>query len=325
MSFNPILEVRSLPRIRFSVRDLRPTLNTALVLYADGAAPIIVRAGEVVPQARFAPYRELYVVDMTEHPLDLICDLPSYDGALTFRARVHYVCQVEDPATVVRNSVHSVAETLRPLIIRELRAFSSNFKPHEIGQAERVLDAKLSDYSPTGLGIAIRRCTVELSLDPDVERAIRTKHNVSKEIETEELRLEHLMPHIEAGDTGLIAMYLAKNSGQAGAVFELLLAHDRERGEQMIEAIKTAMHGRSPDDDFQIEEARTRMLNQAVDGLNPGASAGRAPRESRLRGSLLNSVAPQLSSVDTSARRPEDTIEGRAVPRDETPTDPDED
>jgi hypothetical protein len=325
MSFNPILEVRALPRIRFSIRDLRPTLSTALVLYADGASPIIVRAGEVVPQARFGPYRELYVVDMAEHSLELACDLPSNDGALSFRARVHYACQVDAPAIVVRNSVHNVAEALRPLIIRELRAYSSSFQPHEIGHAERVLDTKLGEYSPTGLGIAIRRCTVELSLDPDVERAIRTKHNVTKEIETEGLWHEHLLPLVESGDTGLIAMYLAKNKGQAGAVFELLLAHDRERGEQMIEAIKTAMHGRSPDDDFQIEEARTRMLDQAVDGLNPGSRTGRVPRESRLRGSLLRSATPELDLGDTTARRPEDTIEGRAVPRDEAPPDPDED
>lgn len=314
MSFNPILEVRSLPRVRLNIRDLRATVTTALVLISDGAEPLVVRAGERVPNARTANYREAYVVDMTERTLTLGTALPSYDGALSFRAQVNCVCQVDDPVLIVRNSVRDAAETLRPLILRELRAVSSNFQAHQMGQAEKVIDRRLSEFRPEGIGLTIKRGSVELSLDPDVERAIRTKHNVSASLETDQLRYDQLIPMIESGDTGLLAMYLGRNPGQAGAVFDLLLTHENERGAQMIEAIKTAMAGRSPDDDFQIEDARTRMIDKAVEGLS-----GSAGRGGRLRGSLLRG-----EEVPEIGRAPEpsgsgETLDGKPY----KPADPD--
>jgi hypothetical protein len=290
VTYNPILEVRVLPRFRFSVRDIRPKMNTALVLVPDTGEPLVVRSGQPVPQVRTANYRELYSIDVSDHLLELKCKLPSSDSAFVFNALVTYRCRVSDPAVVVQNSYTNVGAVLSPLLSRVLRNTTRNFDPDQAGQAEELANRDLQKLH-SRLGFSITDCVVELALDSDEADYKRKLRNVHHTVEVESAELAHVMPYVEAGDVGMLALYIAKHRDQAAAVVELLMVRDHERGEQLIEAMKVVFAKGGPDEDFDIERARTRIVSRVADEISgersgtPMLSLSRG--SGRLRGTML--------------------------------------
>lgn len=291
-TYNPILEVRILRRFRLAVRDLRPTMNTALVLVPDAGDPLVIRSGEIVPQIRTANYRELYVIDTSDHLLQLECRLPSSESAFAFHTVISYRCMVSDPAFVVKNSYTDAGAVLAPLLTRVLRATTRGFDPAEAGQAEGMANHDLRDLR-FGLGFSVSDCVVELALDGDEAGYKRKLRNTRHTVEVEQAELEHVMPYVEAGDVGMLALFIAKHREHAGAVVDLLMERDHQRGAQLIEAMKVVFAKSTPDDDFDIESARTRIVRQVVDEMSGERSSGPALSLSRgrLRGTLLGATA----------------------------------
>lgn len=324
VTYNPILEIRPLKRFRLSVRDIRPKMNQALVLVPEVGEPLVVRVGEAVPQARTANYREAYFIDTSDHLLELKCRLPSNDNAFVFNATVRYRCRVSDPADVVRHSYIDAGAVLAPLLTRILRTTTRDIDPDMAGYAEQEANHDLQRLT-SGLGFSIGDCLVELALDSDeadYKRKLRnTKHTV--EVETAELR--HVMPYVESGDVGMLALYIAKHRDQAGAVLELLMSRDSERGEQLIEAMKVVFSKSDPDDDFDIEQARTKIVTRVADeisGDRPGSGMLPLTRGSaRLRGTLLgaaNGDAPgdRVIAPTADQSRLDDSDMGHPTPPD---------
>jgi hypothetical protein len=282
-------------------------MNTALVLVPDVGEPLVVRAGETVPQARTANYRDAYFIDTADHLLELKCRLPSSENAFLFNATVRYRCRVSDPAVVVRHSYTDVGAVLAPLLTQILRATTRDFDPDMAGYAEQQANQDVQRLT-SGLGFSIGDCVVELALDSDEADYKRKLRNTRHTVEVEATELKHVMPYVESGDVGMLALYIAKHRDQAGAVLELLMARDSERGEQLIEAMKVVFAKSDPDDDFDIEQARTKIVTRVADeisGVGPGSgmlSLGRG--NGRLRGTLLgasNGDAPGERVITSGA------------------------
>jgi hypothetical protein len=310
-------------------------MNTVLVLVPDVGDALVVRSGQPVPQVRTANYRELYIIDISDHLLELKCRLPSSDSAFVFNALVSYRCRVAGPEVVVQNSYTDAGAVLSPLLARTLRTTTRNFDPDQAGQAEELANRDLQGLPPR-LGFSISDCVVELALDSDEATYKRKLRNVHHTVEVESAELAHVMPYVEAGDVGMLALYIAQHRDHAGAVVDLLMARDHERGEQLIEAMKVVFAKSNSDDDFDVERARTRIVSQVADeisGERPSAPILSLSRGSgRLRGTLLGAAeddgasgkAPRAAgphaeldgSATTDRRESDDNRRDRAEPRD---------
>jgi hypothetical protein len=282
------------------------------VLVPDTGEPLVIRSGQPVPKIRTANYRHLYIVDTSDHLLELTCRLPSSNSAFVFNAVVRYRCRVRDPAVVVQNTYRDAGAVLSPLLVRKLRGTTRHFDPDQAGQAEELANLDIEDLSP-GLGFSISDCVVELALDTDEADYKRKLRNVHHSVEVESAELAHVMPYVEAGDVGMLAMYIAKHRDQAGAVLELLMARDHARGEQLIEAMKAVFAKSDTDEDFDVERARTRIVSRVADEISerPGSPLFSLPRGGRLRGTLVG--APALDAAPGDGKRPPGS-DGNGVP-----------
>jgi hypothetical protein len=271
-TYNPIIEARQRSRFWPITRQLRPTINTALVLRSDNAPPQVVWPAAPRPGRQVGKYRDLYIVDTAEHVLRLECHLPCNDGAFLFATVLTYACQVADPLLVVRHGRKDAGAVLTPLLTSIMRTTSCIFGADESSKAERAINEELSNVS-LDLGFAIRNCVAELQLDADEARNVRGLRNVRKKVGIEQVEIDYLMPLIESGNVGLLALYIGEHREHAGAIIKLLLDRDQTRGDQLIEVLRVTM---SADDehDFDIEAFRSRIAERAVDELSGGATDG---------------------------------------------------
>jgi hypothetical protein len=292
-TYNPIVEVRELPRFRFNVRDLRAKAHTALVLVSRTGGMLKVAAGEPVPQVRTADYREAYFIDVAEHQLQMDCKLPCSDGAFSFNASVSYSCRVADPTEVVAHRCTDAAAVIEPVLKRTLRAIARKHAPDRAGDAEDDANDVLFGKQSTGPGFHVSGCSVELSLDGDEAAYKRKKRNAEHRREIDADELSAIKPLVEAGDDGLIELYLTRHPDDAAAVFDLIKAHDRAAGEQRIEALRVIFSKPGSDDDFDMERVRHSIASTIAEDLNsvrPSASRPALSR-SRLRGTLLGEAS----------------------------------
>jgi hypothetical protein len=318
-TYNPILEVRELPRIRFKVGDLRAKAHTTLVLVSATGEMQKIGAGEPVPQARMGDYREAYFIDVAEHQLQMECKLPSSDGAFSFHAVVSYRCQVAEPKEVVAHRCTDVAAVIEPVLRSTLRGIARKHAPDEAGAAEANANDQLLGRLSAEPGFQVSGCSVELSLDGDEAGYIRKKRNAGHQRDLDGEEMAVIRPLVESGDDGLLALYLTRHPDDAAAVVDLLKSHDYASGAQRLEALRVIFSKPGSDDDFDMERVRHSIASTIADELRsvrPGA-APHALTRGRLRGTLLG-----------------ETIDGDAVPADhpapsyrrgadEAPRDPD--
>jgi len=290
-TYNPITEVRELPRLRFSVRDLRAKAHTVLVLVSSTGEPLAIHPGHPVPHARTGSYREAYFIDVADHQLQMECRLPSKDGAFHFNAHVSYRCQVSDPALVVANRCTDSASVVEPALRRVLRLVTRRHEPDEVARAERDAYDELFGKLPGVPGFQVSDCAVELSLDGDEATYVRKKRNAEHRHDLDKGELAIIGPLVEAGDEGMIALYLTRHPDDAAAVVDLLRAHDLATGEQRLEALRVMFSKRGPDDDFDMERVRHGIAATIAEELRPSASRPALSR-GRLRGSLLGTREP---------------------------------
>lgn len=292
-TYNPIVEVRELPRLRFNVRDLRAKAHTALVLVSATGEMLMVRAGEPVPQVRTADYREAYFIDIAEHQLQLECKLPSSDGAFSFNAIVSYRCNVAEPREVVAHRCTDAAAVIEPVLKRTLRSIARKHAPDHVGAAEADANDELFGKLSAEPGFHVSGCSVELSLDGDEASYKRQKRNAVHRRELDAGELAVIRPLVEAGDDGLLALYLTKHPDDAAAVVDLMKSHDQATGDQRLEALRIIFSKPGSDDDFDMERVRHSIASTIADELKSvRPSAQRlAFSRSRLRGTMFGEIA----------------------------------
>jgi hypothetical protein len=319
-TYNPIVEIRELPRLRFNVRDLRATAHTVLVLVSATGEMLKVGAGELVPQVRTADYREAYFIDIAEHQLQMECKLPSNDGAFFFNASVSYRCMVAEPRDVVAHRCTDAAAVIEPVLKRTLRSIARKHAPDHVGAAEANANDDLFGKLSAEPGFHVSGCSVELSLDGD-EAAAKRKRRIAeyrRELDAGELAV--IRPLVEAGDDGLLALYLTRHPDDAAAVVDLMKSHDQAAGEQRLEALRVIFSKPGSDDDFDMERVRHSIAStiaEELKGVRPGAPR-LALNRSRLRGTLFGETA------DSRPSAADDSAPTHRRGADEPPRDPDE-
>lgn len=320
-TYNPIVEVRELPRFRFSVRDLRAKAHTALVLVSATGEMLKIEPGKPVPQIRTGSYREAYFIDVAEHQLQMECKLPSSDGELSFNASVGYRCRVAEPREVVAHRCTDAAAVIEPVLKRALRGIARKHGPDQSGAAEEDANVALFGTKSAGPGFHVSGCSVELSLDGDEAAAIRKKRSAIHRRELDAGELAIIRPLVEAGDDGLLALYLTRHPDDAGAVVDLMKSHDHAAGEQRLEALRVIFSKPGSDDDFDMERVRHKIASTIADELKsvrPNVSRPALSR-SRLRGTLFGEVA------DDDPGLADDPAPSYRRGADEAPRDPDAD
>jgi SPFH domain / Band 7 family len=318
-TYNPILEVRELRRVRFKVGDLRAKAHTTLVLVSATGKMLKVGAGEPVPQVRMGDYREAYFVDVAEHQLQMECKLPSSDGAFSFNASVSYRCKVAEPEKVVAHRCTDAAAVIEPVLRSTLRGVARKHTPDQSGEAEADANDELLGRLSASPGFHVSGCSVELSLDGDEAAYKRKKRNAGHRRELDASELAVIRPLVESGDDGLLALYLIRHPDDAAAVVDLLKSHDHASGEQRLEALRVIFSKPGSEDDFDMERVRHSIASTIADELRsvrPGA-ASHALSRGRLRGTLLGEASD--SSVDPADSRTPPYRRGA----DEAPRDPD--
>lgn len=320
-TYNPIVEVRELPRFRFNVRDLRAKAHTALVLVSATGGMLKVAAGEQVPQVRTGDYREAYFIDVAEHQLQMECKLPSSDGAFSFNASVNYRCRVADPKEVVAHRCTDAAAVIAPILKRTLRGVARKHAPDQVGAAEADVNDELFGKLSAEPGFHVSGCSVELSLDGDEAAYNRKKRNAVHRRELDAGELAIIQPLVESGDDGLLALYLTRHPDDAAAVVDLLKSHDHATGEQRLEALRIIFSKPGSDDDFDMERVRHSIASTIADELKsvrPGVPRPALSR-SRLRGTLFGEI------TDDGSGPADDPAPSYRRGADEAPRDPDAD
>lgn len=320
-TYNPIVEVRELPRFRFNVRDLRAKAHTALVLVSATGGMLKVAAGEQVPQVRTGDYREAYFIDVAEHQLQMECKLPSSDGAFSFNASVNYRCRVADPKEVVAHRCTDAAAVIAPILKRTLRGVARKHAPDQVGAAEADVNDELFGKLSAEPGFHVSGCSVELSLDGDEAAYNRKKRNAVHRRELDAGELAIIQPLVESGDDGLLALYLTRHPDDAAAVVDLLKSHDHATGEQRLEALRIIFSKPGSDDDFDMERVRHSIASTIADELKsvrPGVPRPALSR-SRLRGTLFGEI------TDDGFGPADDPAPSYRRGADEAPRDPDAD
>jgi hypothetical protein len=290
-TYNPIVEVRQLPRFRLSVSDLRAKAHTALVLVSPTGEMLKVGPGAPVPKVRTGAYPEAYFIDVAEHQLQMECKLPCSDGAYNFNASVGYRCRVAEPRDVVAHRCTDAAAVFEPLIKRALRRVARKYGPDEAGRAEDDANGVLREPNSIA-GFYVSECSVELSLDGDEAAYVREARKAVQRRELDKGDMDVIRPLVEAGNEGLLALHLLKHPDDAAAVVDLMKSHEYAAGDQRLEALRLILSKPESDDDFDMVRIRNSIASTIAEELKGGRPNTPRPALSgkRLRGTLLGAA-----------------------------------
>ncbi len=188
--YNPILIREEISRWRILQSRPIPDPGTALVFSGEGQSLLTIKQGEKGPtsgEMLWGKYHLVYKVDMTEHPLRFVCNLPCKTDAFDFQADVKFTYAVHDPEMIVKRSVTDVRRVLEPLITEVMRNISRKYEVEESGAAER----EISDHIKKAIydqGFSVYQFTVSLFLEQEARERIRDKKRLQDEIEREKIR-----------------------------------------------------------------------------------------------------------------------------------------
>src|SRR5262249_12469819 len=118
---------------------------------------------------RFRLIRHLYLVDVSDHQMEIRTDLPAEGSAFHFKTIVNFTCAVRDPATIVARGINDVESILRPLLVDAMRHVSRQYRVENSAEAERKITeqlcAKQDSDDPFDKALALANFVVRLDLD----------------------------------------------------------------------------------------------------------------------------------------------------------------
>jgi hypothetical protein len=169
-TYQPIISMRPLQRVRLFDDKIKPRANVAIVLYGEGRAPVAYFPGDYIPvsEARFGRFTELYEVDLTVHRLRFNWSLPCRGDALAFVATVELDCLVDAPGVIIQRGVTDARQVLEPVLLTVMRDTSRGFPPEQAEAAEAALRAA-AQQGAAAVGFRLDRVFVQLSLPPQTQ------------------------------------------------------------------------------------------------------------------------------------------------------------
>lgn len=192
-TYDPIREVRTWPRSGLFGPRVDPEPGTALVVHRRGRPlevlwpPTLSNARRawgghstsMTRRARVAAWfdliRHVYLVDISDHQLEIRTDLPCRSDGFHFRASLDFTCAVADPAIVVQHWLTDLGSTLEPVLVGPMRNKSREYGVDESATAERAITLELRKTGSTRFhpGVRLKNLVVRLELDDATSEWVR--------------------------------------------------------------------------------------------------------------------------------------------------------
>jgi hypothetical protein len=312
ITYDPIVESRSLPTLRL-VSPLRaPEMGRVLVLVPRSGEPQTIHHGGSVPNAWVGVYQYAYLVDVTEHRLNLHVPLLSKDPSFAFRGLVGLVARVNDPVEVVARGIRDVSAALRDHTKWALRQVSRDYDIAQFHEAEYALNAAVRGFSGDA-AIRLRNVTVELLVDDDeVVRSGRDYRDVERDTRLSAKRRDrHLEMMRRDGVEGLLAE-IVEGEGPRAALEWIAAAEASERQELLSALGKVLEHADPLREPFDLLHAERTVLDRLMDGSAAPFGGTRPGRVRGTRPELGRSSAEreETGGAGESGRRGHRTVRG---------------
>jgi hypothetical protein len=297
MTYDPILEVRDLPRYRVLRPVAPPQLGTALVLEQKDGAPLVIQAGDGVPEARLGHYRRAFVVDLGQYGLQLDEMLTSADPSFVFNCSVTFSCRVRDPALVVAHNIRDMTAAVRLPIVRIMHSVAHHYDISQFNQAQAALNHALGAYTGDA-AIQLGSYLVELHVGGGAPTSSAEYHDVAREARLDGIRRSEMSDVVARGRDELIAQWLIRNGGDPSALFAAETEAKHRESENLLAAMSILSSSDTDAEPFDTKEERRRLFGRFLDD-HGGMAADDRPRRRRLSGSL-------------ASRPPEPVADGRS-------------
>ncbi|MGW4431433.1 hypothetical protein [Streptomyces tendae] len=150
LTYDPVVEARTLPRVRPPGPVRTPPPGRALVLVPDAGPMRTVGPGEPVPEFRAGAYRRMFLVDTTEHRLVLELRPDGWRArgvAAPFHCRVELRCRVADPGGVVARGIRDMSAAWEEPLRERLREVSRGYGAGPTRAVQDALNAALRDFT----------------------------------------------------------------------------------------------------------------------------------------------------------------------------------
>jgi hypothetical protein len=303
-TYDPILEVRDLPRVRVLNPVAAPQLGTALVLEQKAGAPLVVHAGEAVPEARLGAYRRSFLIDLGQYGLQLDEQLPSADPAFLFTCLVTFSCRVRDPALVASRNIRDMTAAVRLPLVRIIRSVARNFDIAQFNAAEVALNDELCTYTGDA-AVELGSYLVELVVGGGAATSGAEFHDVAREARLDAIRRRE-MDGVATSREEMIKQWLIKNGGDPSELIALDAESKRIESENLLRAIGLLSSSDTDEEPFDTKAEKRRLLGSFIEKHGGSVDGERPVRRRRLGGSLApESPADSAPPTETKARTDE--------------------
>ena len=295
-TYDPILEVQELRRFRILAPLASPAIGTALVLEPYAGEPLIIKAGERVPEARMGAYRRSFLVDLGQYSLRLEERLPSRDPSFLFPCAVTFSCRVLDPAAVARLNIRDMTAALRLSMVRIMRGVARDYDVSEFNEAEPALNGALEHFRGDR-AIELSGFLVEFAPGGEYLDTLRG-------IRMDDIRRRAMEGVVAGGRETMYAQWLAKHDGDPSELIQYDAESKALESEHLLRAMQIISSSGEKTEAFDTNAERRRLLGRLVS--DPGIGAP----ERSIGGSRRSRLAGSLSSGTPGPRRDESGGDG---------------
>lgn len=260
-TYDPILESIPLKRWRASA-PRGPVMGTAIVLERMHGEPVVVTAGQRIPEAHTGNYTLLHRVDVANRAIGCTFTTPSADASFPFTVTVTYGCQITDPVLTVRDGIRDMAEALRGWLVGQVRPISMRFDALHPADAEVAISTALQRaYSPDGVclsGVAVAVTTQDVA-------EIVTAH---RELRVLEMRRDGMRPVAHGGREEMLAHVMATTGGDPTPMLDRE-QEERENNTKASLLALSALMSSEKVEEFNASRITDKVMGEFFPGVEP--------------------------------------------------------
>jgi hypothetical protein len=299
-TYDPLLETTDLRRVRMkSIRP--PAMGTAVVLERPAGDPLVVWAGQPIPDAWIGKYRRKYVVDVATRALSFTEQVLSKDAAFPFSVTVSFGCRVVNPVLIAQDNVRDMTASLRASLSSIVRTAAAGFDVLRTAAAEAAITEALNDARPAP---AVRLSAFTATVTAVDAAEILT---ASGELRVQQMRREAMRPVAEGGRNELLAQVMALTGGDPTPLLDREAKGEENRTQASLEALRTLMGSSETLEDFNKSRISDHAVQTFLSGglpLAPSREGLRGRIERRNRGVLGGRVVEETPADESPAAEP---------------------
>jgi hypothetical protein len=271
-TYDPILEVEELRRLRIGSPLRGPSIGTALVLERAVGEPVVVWPGERVPDARTGNYRRLHRVDVANRGLAFTTTVPSADPAFPFSVTVRFSCRITDPVPIVQDNIRDMTAALTPSLAAIAREAAARFDAMHPSGAEAEIARRLNSAHP-GTTVELTGFSAGVSM-VDAEEIVTAR----RKIRVEEMRRAAMRPVADGSREEMLAHVMAMTGGDPMPILDREAEKAEGETRAKLDALRILMGAGDKMEEFNASEIRKEALGEFF-GTNDVISPRRSVRE----------------------------------------------